>query len=55
MDSDKPSEFTPDKTWWVINGQELLNALKLCASGENPDIVYLELWANADTEKYGTF
>lgn len=34
--------------WWVINGDELLAALIRCHGGEDPDLVYLELYANSD-------
>lgn len=36
--------------WWSIRGSELLAALKRCAQGENPDIVYAELYANSESE-----
>lgn len=42
----------PENSWWVINGEELLSALKSCYNGENPDIIYIELWANSKTENY---
>lgn len=37
--------------WWVINSTELLSALKRVADGDDPDIVYVELYANATTEE----
>ena len=36
--------------WWAISGDVLLDALRRCAAGESPDLVYLELIANAATE-----
>ncbi len=37
--------------WHVIHGQDLLDSLRRCATGEDPDLVYAELWANADHER----
>jgi hypothetical protein len=37
--------------WHVISGEDLLEALRRCAAGENADLVYAELWANAEHEK----
>jgi phosphopentomutase len=34
--------------WWSISGVALLEALRRVAEGENPDIVYAELYANSD-------
>jgi hypothetical protein len=39
-----------DLGWHVISGEQLLEALRRVAEGENPDIVYAEIWANADHE-----
>lgn len=36
--------------WWVIGGAVLLAALRRCAAGEDPDLVYAELYANTETE-----
>lgn len=41
----------PDLGWHVIAGEDLLAALRRCAAGESPDLVYAELWANADHER----
>jgi len=38
---------TVDLGWHVIAGDHLLDSLRRVAAGENPDIVYAELWANA--------
>lgn len=40
----------PSLGWDVIPGQQLLDSLRRCASGEDPDAVYAELWANAAHE-----
>lgn len=37
--------------WWVISGESLLEALRRCAAGEEPDLVYAELYANSETER----
>lgn len=35
---------------WVICGEELLGILRRVANGEDPDMVYAELYANAEIE-----
>ena len=35
--------------WWAIEGEVLLAALRRCAAGEDPDMVYAEMYANSDT------
>jgi len=40
----------PTDQYWVINGQVLFDALRRCSEGENPELMYLELLANSDTE-----
>lgn len=39
-------------SWWVIHGEELLAALRRVAAGEDPDMVYAELYANT-TQRAG--
>ena len=36
--------------WWTISGVALLESLKRTAAGEDPDLVYAELYANSDHE-----
>lgn len=36
--------------WWTISGIALLDSLKRVAGGEDPDLVYAELYANSDHE-----
>jgi hypothetical protein len=36
--------------WWVIKGEALLDALKRAAEGEDPDVLYAEMYANTSTE-----
>lgn len=42
----------PDGQWWVINGADLNAALQACHDGTDPDVQYLELVANSETEDY---
>lgn len=41
----------PADQWWTINGETLLDALKAAHEGGDPDLIYLELFANSDTEE----
>lgn len=36
--------------WHVISGERLLEVLRRAAAGEEPDILFAEMWANADHE-----
>lgn len=36
--------------WWAISGDALLEALRRAHDGEDPDVVYAELYANSDHE-----
>lgn len=40
--------------WWVISGDELLQALHRVADGESPDLAYAELYANTQTDERGS-
>lgn len=37
--------------WWTISGQALLDMLRRCANGDDPDLVYMEEYANATIDK----
>ena len=37
-----------DLGWHTISGEHLLEVLRRVAAGEDPDLVYAELWANAE-------
>lgn len=37
--------------WHVISETNLLEALRRCSAGEQADLVYAEIYANADTER----
>lgn len=39
-----------DLGWHVISGEDFLSALRRCESGEPADVVFAELWANAEHE-----
>lgn len=39
-----------DLGWHVISGEQLLDTLRRVDKGEDPDLVYTELWANATHE-----
>lgn len=44
------SEAATDLGWHVISGELLLESLRRVAEGEDPDLVFAELWANAEHE-----
>lgn len=37
-----------DLGWHVIGGDHLLDLLRRCFAGEDPDMVFAEMWANAE-------
>jgi hypothetical protein len=39
-----------DLGWWIIHGENLLTALHMVAQGDDPDLVYAELYANAEID-----
>lgn len=44
------SESPADLGWWTIHGDDILDALRRAAAGEDPDLVYAEMYANSDHE-----
>jgi hypothetical protein len=44
---------TTVSVWWSISGAALLKALRQVAEGDSPDVVYLELLINSQTEEVG--
>lgn len=36
--------------WWAIEAGALLDALRRVGAGENPDLIYAELYANSNIE-----
>jgi len=40
-----------DLGWWTISGEALLESLRRCHRGEDPDLVYAELYANSDVDR----
>lgn len=37
-----------DQGWWVISNECLMEALRRCANGEDPEWVYIEMYANCE-------
>lgn len=47
--SGQPEEDERDELGWhVIAGYDLLSLLRRCTAGEDADLVFAELWANAE-------
>lgn len=42
---------SPANQWWTINGQELFDALTRAYAGDDPNLVYMELFANSESER----
>jgi hypothetical protein len=40
-----------DLGWWAVSGADLLDALRRAAAGEDPDLIYAEMYANSDREQ----
>lgn len=40
----------PAGQWWTINGRTLLDAIRQPHTGDQPDLIYLELITNNTTE-----
>ncbi len=49
----KPSKELPaeTETWHVIEGVRLIELLRRANAGENPDLLYIEEYVNADREE----
>jgi hypothetical protein len=43
-----------DLGWWIIHGDNFLTALHMVAQGDDPDLVYAELYANAEIDDQRT-
>lgn len=39
--------------WWTISGVAMLDALRRVQGGDDPDLVYAELYANSRIERSG--
>lgn len=37
--------------WWTISGEAILDLLRRAHEGEDPDLLYLEIDANAEREQ----
>lgn len=36
--------------WWSLSGESLMDMLRRCHEGEDPDLVYAEMYANSEHE-----
>ena len=51
MEPDDPEPPDEDALgWWTISGVHLLDLLRRCHAGEDPDLVYAEAYANSDCD-----
>ncbi len=41
----------PERAWWVIHGETIVMALRRAHAGEDPDVLFLELCANAEVDR----
>jgi hypothetical protein len=39
------------RAWWSISGDALLEVLRRAHDGEDPDLLYAELYANSEIEE----
>jgi len=42
--------MTDNLGWFAISGEALLDSLRRASEGENPDVIYAEVYANSTTE-----
>lgn len=49
-----PPEPAEPRGWWTLSGDAFIAALYAAHHGEHPELVYAELYANADHEDYRT-
>lgn len=47
-----PEDAPESLGWWTIHGSTLLTALHEVAKGSHPDVVYAEMYANAEVKTY---
>ena len=43
--------MTADNIWWAISGEAFLEALRRVDAGEEPNMVYIEYYANSSHER----
>lgn len=51
-DNDFDNTPAKDLGWHTMSGEFFLEALRRCYNGENPDLVFAELYANAERESF---
>lgn len=39
--------------WWSMSGRAFLDALYAVRDGQDPDLVYIEMYTNSDIERPG--
>ena len=54
-DRSEGEKLKPEKTWWVISGASLLEALIRAYKGESPEMLYIEYYANCEEEVFNDF
>lgn len=37
-----------DLGWWAIHSDTIIDGLRRAHAGEDPDLIFAELWANSD-------
>jgi hypothetical protein len=50
VSADPNADDQLDLGWWVIHGSTILDALRRACAGEDPDLLYAELYANCEVE-----
>jgi hypothetical protein len=38
-------------SWWSIHGETLMESLRRAHDGEDPDLIYAELYANSERDE----
>lgn len=46
--SDPTAGAVTDLGWWVIHGESLMDLLRRAHAGEDPDLLYVEEYANCE-------
>jgi hypothetical protein len=51
MSADEERPSSPETAWWTIHGQCIRDALERVASGDHPEVVWLELVADCEVDR----